>query len=237
MEYLEKKIELPGVNIPIESVESKTNFIEVANDLIYKESKTARGWMSQTVGIMLIIFALFGFIIDDNLTGTLIILAVFGLPGIGCIIYGFVAPLKYLVYDRLNDKLTVYRNFRSSVDISFSKGYGVRSYTAIRPGTINQHLTFVSSKEKPRVGGIITELKVDQYWAFTVWYMDKNRPLPPGTVFDPYRQKDFERRKAAGFPRPLYPADFETPEANPEQQAQRKQIGGWQIEAKYTNEQ
>ena len=63
--------------------------------------------------------------------------------------------------------------------------------------------------------------------SFWGWYMDKNRPLPPGTAFDPYRQKDFERRKAAGFPRPLYPADFETPEANAEQQAQRKQIGGW----------
>ena len=41
-------------------------------------------------------------------------------------------------------------------------------------------------------------------WSFIVWYMDKNRPLPPGKVFDPYRKRDYERRKAEGFPEPLY---------------------------------
>ena len=63
--------------------------------------------------------------------------------------------------------------------------------------------------------------------SFYLWYMDKNRPLPPGTAFDPYRQKDFERRKAEGFPIPLYDASIETPEATPEQQAERLMIGGW----------
>jgi len=33
-------------------------------------------------------------------------------------------------------------------------------------------------------------------WSYWVWYMDKNRPLPPGTAFEPYREKDFKRRKA-----------------------------------------
>ncbi len=63
--------------------------------------------------------------------------------------------------------------------------------------------------------------------SFFLWYMDKNRPLPPGTAFDPYRQQDFERRKEAGFPLPLFPAAFDTPEATPEQQAERNRIGGW----------
>ena len=57
--------------------------------------------------------------------------------------------------------------------------------------------------------------------------MDKNRPLPPGTAFDPYREADFERRKAEGFPKPLYGSIIETPEATPEQQAERERIGGW----------
>ncbi|WP_062055661.1 hypothetical protein [Aquimarina longa] len=59
------------------------------------------------------------------------------------------------------------------------------------------------------------------------WYMDKNRPLPPGDAFDAYRQQDYERRKAEGFPKPLYPSTIPTPEATPEQQAERKRIGGW----------
>jgi hypothetical protein len=42
--------------------------------------------------------------------------------------------------------------------------------------------------------------------------MDKNRPLPPGKELDPYRQKDYERRKAEGFPKPLYPSNIKIPE-------------------------
>ncbi|MFT7900965.1 hypothetical protein VBY74_13400 [Tenacibaculum ascidiaceicola] len=63
--------------------------------------------------------------------------------------------------------------------------------------------------------------------SFITWYMDKNRPLPPGEAFDPYRQQDFERRKAEGFPKPLYPSKISTPETTKEQQAERKRIGGW----------
>ena len=63
--------------------------------------------------------------------------------------------------------------------------------------------------------------------SFLVWYMDKNRPLPSGDGFDQFRDLDFERRKALGFPKPLFPARFETPEATTEQQAERLMIGGW----------
>ncbi|WP_282036617.1 hypothetical protein [Saccharicrinis aurantiacus] len=58
-------------------------------------------------------------------------------------------------------------------------------------------------------------------WSFYVWYMDKNRPLPPGSAFDPYREADYERRKAEGFPKPLYRSHIPTHEATPEQQAER----------------
>lgn len=47
--------------------------------------------------------------------------------------------------------------------------------------------------------------KAQEWWSFYMWYMDKNRPLPPGTLFDSAtRQRDYERRKAEGFPPPLY---------------------------------
>ena len=63
--------------------------------------------------------------------------------------------------------------------------------------------------------------------SFFFWYMDKNRPLPPDKSFDAHRQADFERRKAEGFPRPLYPSDVPTPEYTEEQQRERERIGGW----------
>ncbi len=63
--------------------------------------------------------------------------------------------------------------------------------------------------------------------SFFLWYMDKNRSLPPGEGLDSFRQKDFERRKALGFPKPLYPSNVPTPEATEAQQRERLRIGGW----------
>lgn len=57
--------------------------------------------------------------------------------------------------------------------------------------------------------------------SFITWYMDKNRPLPPGEILDSYRQSDFERRKAEGFPLPVYESIVETPEVTPAQQKER----------------
>ncbi len=54
------------------------------------------------------------------------------------------------------------------------------------------------------------------------WYMDKNRPLPPNEDFDAYREKDFLFRKKRRFPKPLYRSEIVTPEATPEQQAERE---------------
>jgi hypothetical protein len=152
---------------------------------------------------------------------------IFGIPGILIFIYGFIAPDREIIYHRLKNQITIPRPFRKPVEVSFNKGYGVVVYTSHRPGLIDRHISFVSSMKKPRVGGIITEIAIEKHWAFTVWYMDKNRPLPPGDAFDPYREKDFERRKAEGFPKPLYKSNIPTPEFTKAQQQERERIGGW----------
>ena len=54
--------------------------------------------------------------------------------------------------------------------------------------------------------------QAQEWWSFYMWYMDKNSPLPNGSLLDPYREKDYLRRKAEGFPAPLYPATIDTPE-------------------------
>lgn len=41
---------------------------------------------------------------------------------------------------------------------------------------------------------------------FYIWYMDKNRPLPEGNIFDSYREKDQQRRRAEGNLPPIYNA-------------------------------
>ncbi|CAA0190977.1 Probable transmembrane hypothetical protein [Tenacibaculum maritimum] len=226
MGYLKKMIKVKPEEIKREYIESNNNFIEEASDLYYREKRTARGWMSWIIGIILVLMSLIGLVSDDVVV-VMGMLMSFGLSGVLTIIYGFVAPIKYLVFDRMNGIITVTRAFRSSVAIPFSSGYGLKGYSNTSPGVISAQLNFVSSKKKPRVGGIITHNLVEESWSFMVWYMDKNRPLPPGSAFDAYREQDYQRRKAAGFPKPLYPSKIATPEATKEQQAARKRIGGW----------
>ncbi|MDR2955049.1 MAG: hypothetical protein LBV43_08205 [Prevotella sp.] len=49
-----------------------------------------------------------------------------------------------------------------------------------------------------------------------IWYMDRNRPLPPGSAFDEYRLRDYERRKKEEFPPPLYQSYINTPDIDDE---------------------
>ena len=91
-----------------------------------------------------------------------------------------------------------------------------------------QYIQLWCPKGIPLIKGGRIQLTFRLYQAsFLYWYMDKNRPLPPDKEYDPYRQADFERRKAEGFPKPLYPSDVPTPEYTPEQQEERERIGGW----------
>ncbi|MDC1162482.1 hypothetical protein OAT18_03490 [Tenacibaculum sp.] len=143
-------------------------------------------------------------------------------------IYGFTKPKKEHILNRRDGLITMTGFFwQKNITMLFKKSefaystggedmIGAFLLQVIRP---NKWQTFDSFG----YGG--TECY--QSMSFITWYMDKNRPLPPGTAFDSYRQKDFERRKAAGFPRPLYLSTIKTPEANKEQQLERKRIGGW----------
>ncbi len=61
------------------------------------------------------------------------------------------------------------------------------------------------------LGGVLLPIfsrDIVSQWSFYVWYMDRNRPLPFGTAFDKYRDRDYERRKLAGFLPPLFPSDI-----------------------------
>lgn len=51
---------------------------------------------------------------------------------------------------------------------------------------------------------MITNILIpDSFSSFYSLYMDRNRPLPLGKIFDPYREKDFKRRQSEGFPEPI----------------------------------
>lgn len=104
--------------------------------------------------------------------------------------------------------------WRSSKTIPFSEACFICNRVGPYAGE-NSHLAIVRADGITRV--LIVWDHPYEYFSFFVWYMDRNRPLPPGTAFDPYREKDYERRKAEGFQPPLYPSNIDTPEHNMKQ--------------------
>ena len=127
--------------------------------------------------------------------------------------FSFLHYYKYskelLVLDRLNGMVT-YPDFLFSkpCSVPFDELLAsVASFANAGASLVFYHYNGITG----------TSISAEDYkpsgnWSFIVWYMDKNRPLPPGEAFDPYRKKDFQRRKAEGFPPPLYPSYIDTPE-------------------------
>lgn len=111
------------------------------------------------------------------------------------------AHKRRFVLDRMNGTVTFPRHlFFPRCTVPFSKvipGYS--------KGTMNLAFRFCFLHPRTKAAIPVLADYDSDWWPFYVLYMDKNRPLPQGEVFDPYREKDFLRRKAAGFPKPIYP--------------------------------
>jgi len=143
--------------------------------------------------------------------------------------YSFFIPKKMIILDRKNGVFTFPHTITGKHYVTpFNK---VIFFWKSAVGTSGVSPTqLLAQHPDAKIGGSYLMAHVTWYLgilSFYVWYMDKNRPLPPGTAFDPYRQQDFERRKKEGFPKPLYKSHIPTPEATPEQQKERERIGGW----------
>ena len=154
------------------------------------------------------------------------------LAGLFWVIYALTVNKKNKIFklDRMAGTITYPDHyFRRPLQGKFKKLKAIISVSGDIDGYVDrEYLKFVNTF-KPRKLDVVYTLYGDpkKEWSFYVWYMDKNRPLPPGTAFDAYRDQDFKRRKKQGFPKPLYYSRIETPEATPAQQAERKRIGKW----------
>ncbi len=210
----------------------KEGMLKQADDKIFFEShsnflKSNLYWGigAITVGIWLIVSA------TNNQQRILPIILILG--GLFWIIYGLYAKKNYKIFElnRLSGVVTYPDSyFRKPLKGKFKALHAVIAVTGNIDGYVDsEYLKFVNTFSPRKLSILYTFYGSEPYkdWSFYVWYMDKNRPLPPGTAFDPYRDKDFERRKAEGFPRPLYPSNIPTPEATDAQQAERERIGGW----------
>ncbi|MBL7558909.1 hypothetical protein JAO71_03750 [Olleya sp. YSTF-M6] len=141
------------------------------------------------------------------------------------VIYSFTQPKKEQILNRRDGLITMTGFFwQKNITMRFDDVIFV--FSSGGEDVVGGYQLMVL---RPTIGADIFELTGNCYttMSFITWYMDKNRPLPPGEAFDRFREQDFERRKAEGFPKPLYPSKIKTPEATKAQQAERKRIGGW----------
>ena len=214
---------------PLEADKLKGNKVLEVNDKIYREQMSDPQifrWNETFWAALCFSPMIFIFLKNDgillNIMGTIVYLCI-------CIAmggYAFIAPYEELILNREEGTISLRQSFkRKNIIISFEKGDAVVKLVGLGTGPytiLRFHL-----KNKPFEGGTLANYYLEEFWDFVVWYMDKNRPLPPGTAFDPYREADFQRRKAEGFPKPLYKSYIPTPEATRRQQLERERIGKW----------
>jgi hypothetical protein len=96
-----------------------------------------------------------------------------------------------------------------NVTVPFEKVDFLLTPAGIRAGE-HEHLAIVQSNGVTR--SFINWDAPEEHYSMYVWFMDRNRPLPPGDIFDRHREEDYLRRKAEGFPPPLYESAVITPE-------------------------
>ena len=129
-------------------------------------------------------------------------------------------PSKEIVLDRLNGTITYPKLFfyKTPNTFLFSE---VQFFKKLERGDEDHDSSMILYLKHPKSKKkIILSTANDLYekMCFYIWYMDKNRPLPPGNAFNPYRKEDFDRRHKEGFLTPLYPSLIDIKEENSSQE-------------------
>jgi hypothetical protein len=147
--------------------------------------------------------------------GDKIMFGISGIPffivGLCSIIYAITEPKKNIIFNRKDQTVTFPGTLWGKPKIFLFKDMeaGI-NYTSVRFMPTGTYLSGGKSgkPDEPMVWfrDISIGLSEEKDWSFYVWYMDKNRPLPPGTAFDEFRERDDLRRKKEGNPPPLYPS-------------------------------
>lgn len=164
------------------------------------------------VGVGLIIASIFfTAILGFELLFLIIIIFPLFFSGLFTIVYTRFAPTKNLVFNRMKGTVEIPGFlFQDSIIVPFTDLKVVLGWQG-RGGPYSYFVGVIPPNKKWWQFFRGTEILMggtDVYmtWAFILWYMDKNRPLPPGTAFDAYRKADNERIKREGNKEPLFPS-------------------------------
>ena len=206
----------------------KDAMVVEVNDKVYREQKSLPREFSWIFCFCFaFIFMPIGvFYNTENGIERIVSIIIYIIICVGAGAFPLFAPYKELILNREEGTISMPCAFKKeNLVISFEEGDGIVKFTAGGGAAPDVYLVFLHKNRKK--GGHLSHSDIYAFWEFVVWYMDKNRPLPPGTAFDPYREADFQRRKAERFPKPLYKSYIPTPEATHRQQLERERIGKW----------
>ena len=206
----------------------KDAMVVEVNDKVYREQKSLPREFSWIFCFCFaFIFMPIGvFYNTENGIERIVSIIIYIIICVGAGAFPLFAPYKELILNREEGTISMPRAFKKeNLVISFEEGEGIVKFTAGGGAAPDVYLVFLHKNRKK--GGHLSHSDIYTFWEFVVWYMDKNRPLPPGTAFDPYREADFQRRKAEGFPKPLYKSYIPTPEASRRQQLERERFSKW----------
>jgi|GEM_PF-2944639 len=113
---------------------------------------------------------------------------------------------KPIIFDRMNGTVTLPpASWGEPETVPFHEIYVTKGFTIIPGGAPSHELLAIRSDGWPVdisltsgafVPGGWGSDSIARDWSFWVWYMDRNRPLPHGSAFDPYREKDLARLRA-----------------------------------------
>ncbi len=208
---------------------SKGDYILVNDNFIVK--KTGSMATPQVFGgaSLVLLLGAIRYSLKDGITNEHLFFLIFSsLLLLFFLIYSFTIPKKEHILNR-KDGLITMTGFLWQKNITMEFKKAEFAYSTGGDNLVGGFQLQTIRPNKLRTFDLFSIVGAECYeqMSFITWYMDKNRPLPPSTALDKYRQQDFERRKAEGFPKPLYPSNIPTPEATPKQQAERRRIGGW----------
>jgi hypothetical protein len=201
-------------------IDSSSGFSIIDNEKIVKKYPT-KSKQSLFYNLVMLCFPVFGsiyfFSSGPLLPFEFIIIAIVFIPFIVIctinVFFHLMGPDKAIIYDRL-------KGFVSLPDTLWGKQYIV-PFTELEAvlsqvGRIQAPGLVLAARFPRRKWFDVFKPSIhigfgrDPFaaWAFIVWYMDKNRPLPPGSAFDPYRTIDEQRRANEGYPSPLFPLQY-----------------------------
>lgn len=173
--------------------------------------KTFYKTFGNLLSISVLVFLILGYLNGANFIGlaaiSFIFVAILILP---IYLYAFKGPEKRLVFNREMQTVEIPNMFwgkpflipfkELEVVLGYGGIYSSGIYLAIRPPAkriIN-----------PAIHINIGLASAWECWAFWLWYMDKNRPLPPSESLDKYRDSEIKRLKEDDFPEPLFSCHY-----------------------------